>query len=86
MENLRPEVNWKDSDRVSVLYGPFQNQTLNPDAWNAKMTFWVETIEKWLRLKKRSTLSLDLLERELSFQGRKPHCLKVVLLHLVPMF
>jgi hypothetical protein len=40
MEDLRPDVDWQDPDRVSVLYGPFQNQSLNPEAWNAKMTFW----------------------------------------------
>jgi hypothetical protein len=26
MESLGPEVDWKDDDRVSVLYGPFQNR------------------------------------------------------------
>ena len=82
MEKLRSDVNWRDSDRVSVLYGPFPSQNLNPEAWNAKMNFWCETIEKWLRLKSRSSLSLDLLEKELSFGGRKPHCLKDVLTHL----
>jgi len=81
MERLRPDVNWRDTDRISVLYGPFPSQNLKPEAWSAKMNFWVETIEKWLRLKSRSTFSLDDLEKELSFGGRKPHCLRDVLSH-----
>lgn len=83
MEILRPDVNWNDSERVSVLYGPLPNQNLNPDAWNAKLQFWEQTIEKWLRREGRSTLSVDVIEREFSFNGRKPHCLTDVVKHLM---
>ncbi len=82
MELLRPDIEWDDSERVNVLFGPFQNRNLNPDAWRAKMNFWIETIEKWLSQERQSTFSLENLESELTYRGKRVHCLNEVLQEL----
>ena len=83
MEVLRPDIDWHDTDRVNVLYGPFQNRNLNPDAWNAKMTFWTETIDKWVTQQKLSTFTFEKLENGLSYKGKRPHCLRDVFKYIV---
>ena len=45
--DLRPDINWTDEDRVSVLYAPFRPKELSPQAWDAKMIFWKDVIKKW---------------------------------------
>jgi hypothetical protein len=82
MELLRPDIEWHDTERINVLFGPFQNKNLNPDAWRAKMSFWIETIEKWLSQEKQSTFSLENLESELNYRGKRVHCLNEVLQEL----
>lgn len=38
-----PEA-WKDDARMSVLFAPFRDKSLNPSSWNQKMTFWSNLI------------------------------------------
>ena len=45
--HLRPDINWSDEDRVSVLYAPFRTKELSPESWNAKMNFWSDVVKKW---------------------------------------
>ena len=47
ISDLRPDINWNDEDRVSVLYAPFRPKELSPQAWDAKMIFWKDVIKKW---------------------------------------
>ena len=47
------------------------------------MTFWIETIEKWLSREKQSTFSLESLESELNYRGKRVHCLDEVLQELI---
>ena len=37
---LRPDIDWTDTDRINVLYAPFRARHLNPESYEAKMTFW----------------------------------------------
>ena len=48
ISDLRPDINWNDENRVSVLYAPFRTKELSPQSWDAKMIFWSDVIKKWL--------------------------------------
>ena len=41
--DLRPDINWSDENRVSVLYAPFRPKELSPQGWDAKMIFWTNS-------------------------------------------
>ena len=47
ISDIRPDIDWKDEDRVNVLYAPFRPKGLSPQAWDAKMCFWSDVIKKW---------------------------------------
>ena len=84
IQNLRPDVDWTDADRINVLYAPFRTKELNPEGYEIKMTFWSETLTKWLEKKK--TFRFSIKDFAMDFQdknsGRRPLCLNEVLLNL----
>lgn len=82
LKELRPDIDWDhDVDRVAVLLGPFRSKSLNPEAWQHKMTFWTDSIQKWMTTSKTDKLPFSLLdlEQEFTIGTRKPHCLEEVL-------
>ncbi len=80
IEELRPEIDWqRDIERVSVLFGPFRDRELNPEAYDSKLIFWTETIERWLKATKKLTFTIPELTTALTFEDRRPHCLQDVI-------
>jgi len=79
---LRPDIDWTDTDRINVLYAPFRARHLNPESYEAKMTFWTETISKWLHSRNKFRFKIEDTRKDFQDQttGRRPLCLEEVLL------
>ena len=41
-----PEI-WTDSKRLSVLFTEFRSREANPEGWDSKMMFWINSINRW---------------------------------------
>jgi len=70
---------WKDDERMRVLFAPMRNKELNPESWNAKLTFWTTLIEKWCLKNNKHSFTLHQLEAAFTRDGISPHCLSEVL-------
>jgi ElaB/YqjD/DUF883 family membrane-anchored ribosome-binding protein len=75
MKELRPDVDWEDSTRIDVLYSPFRTRSLNPEAYDSKMTFWMDTIEKWLDEENDVSFCLTRLFFAFTHNSKRPNCL-----------
>jgi len=70
---------WTDDERMRVLFAPMRNKELNPESWNAKLTFWTTLIEKWCLKNNKHSFTLHQLEAAFTRDGISPHCLPEVL-------
>lgn len=75
-------MDWSDSDRVEVLFAPFRSRDLNPESYDAKMTFWKETIVKALEDRQTYKLTLEDLFRGFQFKNKRPIGLVTVVLDM----
>ena len=55
---------WTDDERMRVLFAPMRNKELNPESWNAKLTFWTTLIEKWCLKNNKHSFTLHQLGKK----------------------
>lgn len=70
---------WNDDSRMTSLFAPFRDRTLNPQGWDSKIAFWSAMIFKWCEKKNRVSFTLDELNKDFIRNGRMPECLPTVL-------
>ena len=54
----------------------------NPESYDAKIDFWINTIELWLECKSIYKFTPEKLARSFTYNNRKPLCLEEVLVHM----
>ena len=65
---------------VDIHYSLFTE--LNPESYDAKMQFWIESIHKWAECKRVYKFKPSQILEDFTANGRKPLCFQDVLLHL----
>jgi len=70
---------WKDNERMAVLFAPLRSKQLNPESWNSKIQFWSSLIIRWAQHNNQPVVSLDQLEQAFQRAGKSPYCLEDVL-------
>lgn len=73
---LPPE--WKDDQRMTVLFAPFRDRSLNPQSWDRKLKFWTHVISEDCRQNNRIIVDVKELQSRFVRNGKKPGCLDVV--------
>ena len=80
IQDICPEEDWNDEDRVNGLFSPFRDKNLNPELWQAKMTFWTNALGDWLAKTASISFSISKIQNNLCSKiNRKPHCLETVI-------
>ncbi|XP_041370579.1 charged multivesicular body protein 7-like [Gigantopelta aegis] len=76
---------WGDDQKMSVLFAPFREKSLNPQSWDKKIKFWTQLILK--DFKKNNEFILDVNSLVLRFvrKGKKPACLETVIQEMLRM-
>ncbi|CAC5405984.1 CHMP7 [Mytilus coruscus] len=74
---------WSDDTRMSVLFAPFREKSLNPSSWKQKMSFWSQLILEESRSSLTSIIDLNSLQIKFTRNGKVPLCLDVVLEELL---
>ena len=70
---------WRDSERMRVMFAPMRNRDLNPESYDSKVQFWKSLIKKWCSVKNKCSLTIKELEHAFLRDGDIPHCLPEVL-------
>ncbi|XP_071090751.1 charged multivesicular body protein 7-like isoform X1 [Haliotis cracherodii] len=73
---LPPE--WKDDQKMTVLFAPFRDRSLNPQSWDRKLKFWTHVISEDCRQNNRIIVDVKELQSRFVRNGKKPGCLDVV--------
>jgi len=71
---------WSDDERMNVMFAPMRQKNLNPESWNSKLSFWSSLIQRWCMANKKSSVTLEELERAFERKGKAPHCLQDILI------
>lgn len=66
-----PDV-WKDDARMNALFTEFRSRDLNPAAYDGKMKFWTENIEKCILDQDLVVFSPVELREKFERKGRMP--------------
>lgn len=69
---------WQDDMKMTVMFSPFREKTLNPKSWEQKLKFWSELIIE--ESKTSGEVFIDVLKLKQKFHrnGKKPSCLQTV--------
>ena len=70
---------WLDDTKMSVLFAPFRDKSLNPSSWKQKMSFWEQAISDECANSKTCIIDINSLQNKFSRKGKVPLCLDVVL-------
>ncbi|KAL3863173.1 hypothetical protein ACJMK2_004941 [Sinanodonta woodiana] len=70
---------WEDDTKITVLFSPFREKSLNPKSWEQKLMFWTEMIQNEGRTSGEAILSLKSLPGKFERKGRTPVCLQTVI-------
>jgi charged multivesicular body protein 7 len=70
---------WNDEARMTSLFAPFRDRSLNPQGWDSKFSFWSAMIFRWCESKNRVSYTLEELNKDFVRNGRTPECLPIVL-------
>lgn len=70
---------WLDDTRMSVLFAPFRDKSLNPSSWNQKISFWEQAISNECANNQTCIIDINSLQNKFSRKGKVPLCLDVVL-------
>jgi len=70
---------WRDSERMRVMFAPMRNRDLNPESYDSKVQFWKSLIKKWCSVKNKCSVTVKELEHAFLREGDIPHCLPEVL-------
>lgn len=75
--NRLPAV-WNDDARMTVLFSPFRDKSLNPSSWNQKMSFWSDLIISDCKACGDVFVDVQTLPCRFQRNGKIPACLDVV--------
>lgn len=70
---------WDDDTRMSVLFAPFREKSLNPSSWEQKMNFWVQAILDESLKSGVCLVDAESLQKKFCRKGKVPLCLDIVL-------
>lgn len=70
---------WSDDIRMDNLMAPFRVKSVNPNNYDAKLTFWYNLIVKYCEYKRNSAVSLDELCSVFRRGDKRPYGLQTVL-------
>ncbi|XP_060076554.1 charged multivesicular body protein 7-like [Ylistrum balloti] len=73
-----PET-WKDDARMTVLFAPFRDKSLNPSSWDQKMTFWSNLIVSDCIDRGDIVIDVETLPSRFQRNGKIPACLNSVI-------
>lgn len=75
---------WSNDKRMEVLFNPFRIRDTNPEGWDLKMNFWINTINKWCLLQRRAVFTIDDIRCSFIRNDQLPHldCIKLVVSHM----
>ncbi|XP_033756050.1 charged multivesicular body protein 7-like [Pecten maximus] len=73
-----PET-WKDDTRMTVLFAPFRDKSLNPSSWDQKMTFWSNLITSDCIDSGDIVIDVKTLPSRFERNGKTPACLSSVI-------
>lgn len=82
--NTRPYLPdcWNDDNRMDMLFHKFVGYERNPTAWHDKMELWISHCAKCLKYERELTFTPVALESKFLRQGRKPRCLRRVIIEM----
>ncbi|OWF38352.1 charged multivesicular body protein 7-like [Mizuhopecten yessoensis] len=72
-----PET-WNDDARMTVLFAPFRDKSLNPSSWDQKMTFWSNLIVSDCTICGDIVIDVKTLPCRFQRNGKTPACLSSV--------
>ena len=69
---------WDDDQKMSVLFAPFREKSLNPQSWDRKMKFWIQLILDNFKKSNEFVFDVNSLSSRFVRNGKKPACLETV--------
>lgn len=81
--NYLPDC-WSDQKRMEVLFHPFRVRDTNPEGWDLKMNFWINSINKWCLLQRKAVFTIGDVRKSFVRGDQLPHkdCIRLVVSHM----
>lgn len=73
----------RDKDRLTVLFAPLRNRTVNPKDFDSKLASWKTLIQLYCIYNNVYSFALSDLNKVFVFNGRSPSCLEVVVQEMI---
>lgn len=73
-----PDV-WADDLRMNALFTDFRPREVNPAAYDSKLKFWMDVIDRCVRHEELISFTSAQLRDKLQRKGKMPHCFPKVL-------
>lgn len=70
---------WNDDERMTSMFLEFRNKTVNPTAWQSKITFWIDCINNFCCEKNKIMFDICDLEHAFLRKNRVPSVLDAVI-------
>lgn len=74
---------WNEEERISALFSPFRNKSVNSQDWISKYKFWQNLIYEWLKYTRKSSFSIADLNNAFKRKDCTPLCLITVVEELL---
>ncbi|GIY01136.1 charged multivesicular body protein 7 [Caerostris extrusa] len=72
-------IDWNDDVRMNFLFSPFRERSVNPEGYDAKVNFWITTIQDLCIKSQSPVIILSSLCSAFERKNRQPVCLDVAL-------
>lgn len=72
-------TDWNDDIRMNFLFSPFRERSVNPEGYDAKLNFWINTIQDLCVKSQCPVISGTALSAAFERKNRQPVCLDIVL-------
>ncbi|KAF8768119.1 Charged multivesicular body protein 7 like protein [Argiope bruennichi] len=72
-------IDWNDDIRMNFLFSPFRERSVNPEGYDAKINFWINTIQDLCMKSQCPVISNTALCAAFDRKNRQPVCLDIVL-------
>lgn len=69
---------WQDDMKMTVMFSPFREKTLNPKSWEQKVKFWSELILQDCKACGEAFIDVQQLKEKFHRKGKTPSCLQTV--------
>ena len=76
---LEPPDCWNDDTRMTVLFAPFRDKSLNTSSWNQKLTFWSNLIVSDCSKCNKLIIDSKYLTHRFTRKGKIPACIEQVI-------